>query len=41
MEHFRGSKYVALMEPFKVLDRTFSSKNVCVIYSGTFAKYFK
>jgi len=24
--HFRGSKYVALLEPFKVLYRTFSSK---------------
>jgi len=25
IEHFRGSKYVALIEPFKVLYRTFSS----------------
>jgi len=28
VELFRGSKYVALMEPFKVLYRTFSSKIV-------------
>jgi len=28
MEPFRGSKYVALIEPFKVLNRTFSSKSV-------------
>jgi len=25
---FRGSKYVALIEPFKILYRTFSSKSV-------------
>jgi len=25
---FRGSKYVALIEPFKVLYKTFSSKSV-------------
>jgi len=28
IEPFRGSKYVALIEPFKVLFRTFSSKSV-------------
>jgi len=27
IEPFRGSKYVALLEPFKVLYRTFSSKS--------------
>jgi len=27
IEPFRGSKYVALIEPFEVLYRTFSSKS--------------
>jgi len=37
VEPFRGSKYVALIEPFKVLYGTFSSKSVfmtCHDYEG-------
>jgi len=35
IEPFRGSKYVALIKPFKVLYRTFSSKSVIFYSIGT------